>query len=195
MKERQYSAIARAYAQALFGAARGQGIMQRAQEEAKVLRRVLEEMPTLGFFLENPRTPEETKQALLERVFRSRLSPLLMKLLGVLVDRHRTIYLAEMLELFQVLGEEAEGIFSGMVTSAHELDFQDKLKLKTSLENFTRCQLKLRYLVDDGLIGGIVFRFRDLLIDTSLSGELEKLRRMLLSTTLETPAIPGGTHA
>jgi len=109
MMQHQYTVVARTYAEALFAGARRLGIVQRALEEAKALGKILGRTPRLATFLDHPRIAREAKLATLERVFRSRISPLMLNLLRTLVTRRRTGHLAEILALFQELGEQAEG--------------------------------------------------------------------------------------
>lgn len=184
LKQRQFTVVQRTYAEALLGAARRTGSLQRVKEEAKVLLQVVKQSPRLLLFMENPNVEAQEKLALLDRVFMTRLSPVLVNLLHVLAARRRTTNLDEILDLFQELAEQAEGIFQATVTSAYHLSAQDKLKLKVSLEQYTRSRLKIDYGVDTGLIGGIVFRFRDLLVDSSLRSALDQLRQRLTRAPL-----------
>lgn len=184
MKQRQYSPIERTYAEALLGAARRLGVVARAQEEARALLKVLKQNPRLRLFLESPHIDAQEKSALLERVFKGRLTPVMMNLLQVLSARRRTTYLDETLELFQTLVEESEGIWRVDVTTAHELSMQEKLDLKGALEKYTKRQLNLDYNIDSRLIGGLVCRLRDFQIDASLRNGLEGLRWRMLHTTL-----------
>jgi F-type H+-transporting ATPase subunit delta len=184
MKQRQYSPIERTYAEALLGAARRLGIVQRAMEEARVLLKVVKQNPRLLLFLESPHISAQEKQELLDRVFKGRLSPLMVNLLHVLAARRRTTYLDETLELFQELVEQSEGLWRVQVTTAHELNFQDKVRLKTALEKFTKRQLKIEYNIDPRLIGGLVCRLRDFQIDASLRNALNGIRYRLLHTPL-----------
>lgn len=184
LKQRQTTPVERTYAEALFGAARSMGVLQRVQEEAKVLLKVVQQNRSLLTFLESPHVKIEEKMGLLDRVFKGRLSPVMINLLHVLATRRRTTYLDEILEHFQELVEQAEGIYQATVTSAWELNFQDKLKLKTALERHTQSRLKIDYAVDPAVLGGVIFRFRDLLIDGSLRGGLHSLRERLLGTQL-----------
>jgi F-type H+-transporting ATPase subunit delta len=184
MNQRQYSAITRSYAQALLRTVRSQGVTQQVQEECRSLEQIIDLNPRLLTLLESPQVTTEAKLELLDKVFGPRIHPTLAKLLRMLVTRDRVFYLANILDRFQELVEEAEGIGHARLTSANPLNSQDKLKLKEVLERFTGSQLRIDYLVDGGLIGGVVFRFRDTLIDGSLRGGLEEVRRRLASTQL-----------
>jgi F-type H+-transporting ATPase subunit delta len=184
IRQRQTTVVARSYAEALFRAARAQGILQRVQEECKALAAVLARLERFVFFLGNPQVPTETKLELIERVFTPRVSPLLSRMLVLMVRRERVDHLAEALDLLEEMVEHAEGLYEAVLASAVDLDFQDKLRLKTELEKYTGCRLRIDYRVDADLIGGLVFRFRDVLIDGSLRFGLGELRRRMLETPL-----------
>jgi F-type H+-transporting ATPase subunit delta len=180
--QRQYSPIASSYATALFRAARRQGIVQRLMEETRVLREVLSRTADIDVFMSNPRVASEDKHALIDTVFKTRLSPLLMNVLHLSIDRDRTLLLDQMLERFQDLVEESEGIHHAIIETARELGFQEKLQLKAALEKFTASKLRIEYAVDPALIGGIVFRYGDTLIDSSIRRGLGQIAQRLRST-------------
>jgi F-type H+-transporting ATPase subunit delta len=184
MSRQQTSIVAASYAEALFRAARKQGILQRLQEECRVLSQVIKsgsgERSSLQVFIEDPQRPTEHKLELVDKVLKGRLNPLLVNLLRMLVERERCEFLKQILQLIQDKIEEAEGIFEAKVESAAELGFQEKLKLKAALEKFTNACLRLEYEVNPNLIGGLVFRFRDTLIDGSIQYGLQDLKRKML---------------
>lgn len=185
INQRQYSLIAKSYAQALFNGARKQGTLQRVGDEAKGLASVATKLPRLLVFLDNPRVATEKKLELISNSLRARLSPLMMNLLIALIRRDRTGQLPDVLARFQELVEEAEGIQHAVVESAVELSFGDKLRLKGTLEKYTGSRLRIDYNVNPALIGGLVFRYRDLLVDSSISSGLADLRRRLLGAQLK----------
>ena len=144
-----------------------------------MLATLLHQQPGLRHFLEGPHISREKKRDLLDKGFKNRLNPLLMNLLYMMADRERATLLSDILSGFQEIAERAEGIFPATVASARELGFQEKLKLKSALEKRTGCHLRIKYEVDKSLLGGVVFRFRDLLIDGSVRNGLEQLKREL----------------
>lgn len=180
----QYSPVERTYAEALLGAARRLGLVERARDEAAALLKIIKGNVRLLRFLESPHIATPEKLALLDRVFGGRLSPLMLNLLHVLAVRRRTTYLDETLSLFQELVEQSEGIWRASVTTAHELTEEDRARVQAALEKFTAHQLRIDYHLDPKLIGGLVCRLKDTQIDTSLRSALEELQHRLLTTTL-----------
>lgn len=184
MKQREYSLIARSYAEALFRSARTQGQTQRVKEDCRALAESIRKQPRFLIFLESPQIATEAKNDLILRVFGDKLSPLLMRLLAMLVRRERVSHLVAILERFEELAEQAEGIYPASVTSAIELGYKEKLELRSVLEKYTRFRLNIRFHIEPNLIGGLIFRCRDLLIDSSLHNSLENLRRRLATTSI-----------
>lgn len=184
IKQREYGLIARSYAEALFRAGRTQGNTAQLKQQSVVLEAVIADHNRLLTFFDNPQIATEDKEGLIERVFTPRFDPLLIRLLGMLVRRDRTVHLAPILERFRELVEQADGVYPAAVASPRELPDDEKQRLQQALESFTGYRLNVEFHVDPDLIGGIVFRFRDLLIDGSLSSALHELRRRLADTQI-----------
>lgn len=184
IKQRQYSAVARSYATALFNVAKEQGTLDRLAEESAAVEAAIEANPRLKIFMASPRISTEEKMGLIERVFSGRISELLMRALMILVRRERTIQLDAILDLLQQLIEEDKGIHPAVVQTARELPEEDRWRLQAALEKYTGMKLNIDYQIDPRLIGGIVFQLADMLIDTSMRSYLEDLRRRLKETKL-----------
>lgn len=168
-----------AYAQSLFNVAKSQGVARQVAEECKALRAALAASPTFVLFLEGPQIARGQKQRLVRAVFEKKLNPIVLNLFLVTIRRERAGLIPDILEEFQNVAERADGIFPADVTTARELGFQEKLKLKTALEKFARCHLRLNYDVRPEIRGGIIFKFQDSLVDGSIATKLEKLERKL----------------
>jgi F-type H+-transporting ATPase subunit delta len=180
----QVNAVAASYSEALFRAARAQGALQRVQAECRSLATVLENSPRLATFLGNPMTPMDRKLELLKRALERRLNPLVMRLLMLMTRRDRVASLPETLDRFQKLVEHAEGIEQAEVVSAMEMGFQDKMRVKAALEKRLEARLRIDFRVDPGLIGGLVCRVRDTLMDGSLRSGLDRLAKRLRHVSL-----------
>jgi F-type H+-transporting ATPase subunit delta len=187
IKQRQYSLIALSYAEALFRVARSQDTLQQVFDECRVLESVIgRTSDRLIHFFGNPQLPTETKMELIDKVLTPRFGPPLIRMVRLLVERERIDYLSETLARVQELIDRHAGIEPAMVASAVELDADDKLQLKSSLERYAGCRLKLEFEVDPNLIGGVIFRYRDTLVDGSLRSGLDALRRRMLRAPLAT---------
>jgi F-type H+-transporting ATPase subunit delta len=93
----------------------------------------------------------------------------------VLANNKRLSLLPEVFKLFEELKAEREKTIEVEVISAFSMDAQAQQKLSVALKNRLKREIKLNTRVDKFLIGGIVVRAGDLVIDGSIRGKLNKL--------------------
>lgn len=175
---------AKNYAEALFQAATDLGVEERLDQEADAFRDALEQAPAFVALLEGPHIPSGKKIPHVENVMRGRFHDLMCHFVLLLLRRGRIGVLRESLKHYRELFEESRGISHGRVTSAVSLTEAQKSDLKKALQNFTGLTLNLDYLVDPEIIGGVVFKAGDQLIDDSLTGQLKRLRTKLMGVTV-----------
>ena len=184
IKQRQYTDVTRAYAHALFNAAKKAGALDRVEFQVRDLAEIHRANPRLGVFMEGPQFSTEAKLEMLAKLFGGGLEPMLFRMLQLMARRERYGELRGVLQLLEELVEEDKGIFPAMVTTARPLDAVSRVRLEKQLEVYTGCNLKIEWSIDADLIGGVVFRFRDLLLDTSLASGLKRLGRQLTQTQI-----------
>lgn len=180
MTDARPSSTVQAYATALYNAAKSRDEVGRIVEDCKALVQILDEQPTFAVFLEGPQIPREEKRVLVNKVFKERLSPLVMNLFYITIDRGRAGLIPGVVGELIGVAERADGIYPATVTSARELGSEERLNLKTSLEKYAGCQLRVRHDIETDLLGGIVFRFKDVLVDGSIRNKLRQMREKLM---------------
>lgn len=174
---RAESAAIQSYAAALLNVARAKGIVSELRKEAEFVTESLAANPQLQAFLDGPNIPTEKKAALVDRVFEGRLHPVLHKLLRMLIARARTTLLPGALAEFEEAARRAEGIYPGSVTTARPLEDDDRKRLQAALEKSARCKLVLEFHVKPDLLGGVVFRYKDVMVDGSVRHGLNEIKR------------------
>lgn len=167
------------YATALFEAAKTKGVLERLAADAEVLHGILEKDRKLVTFMNAPNIGRDDKHQLFEKAFRGRFSPVLVNYMELLVRRNRLELLADSLEVFQELYLRHMGVAPGEVTTAVPLSETEKKSLNAALDAFTGKKLRLQFLVDPRVIGGVKFTSGDLLVDNTLSASLERLHHAL----------------
>ncbi|MFC1601468.1 ATP synthase F1 subunit delta [Candidatus Sumerlaeota bacterium] len=173
--------VAARYGTALYHVARDQGVVDALLVEAKALREIMRKGSKIRTFLEGPHfnTPDQKRVA--QSVFRGQLSELLYNLLLMLIDRRRIYDFGEILKVYERLVDEAAGVFSADVFTAVDLDQGQQAELSGCLEGHTGHKLRIRFRIEPRLIGGVVFRYRDLLIDDSVRTRLDEIKRKLMA--------------
>lgn len=131
---------------------------------------------------ENARVPSNQKLAFVERALSS-VDPLVLNLARLLVGRRRTSLGPQIAQAFQELIDAAKGISHATVITAVPLTERDRAAVQTRLIEITGGQVQMDTQVDESILGGLVVRIGDRLIDGSTKSRLLALKRRLAGAT------------
>lgn len=131
-------------------------------------------------YLRSSRIPVEEKVETVRQVAEGGLSPEAMNLLRLLVERQRTHLAHEILVWYDRLADEARGIVRAQATTAVPLTDRERELLRRYLGGPEGRPVRLAEQVDPLIIGGIILRIGDQLIDRSLRTRLVALRNSLV---------------
>ncbi len=140
------------------------------------------EVPELRELLRNPQLDPRARAAALEDVLAGG-DELLRNFLLVLVDKGRIGQLEVIVEEFERLVAEQEGVLSAELTTAVELSDDDERRLLQQIETASGRKVEATRHVDPGLIGGIVLQVGSHRLDASVRGRLDRLRRALVGAS------------
>lgn len=170
------SSVARTYARALFDAAGADA--GRVADELDAVAAIEQDAPADWAALVSPTVPAGALRGTLDKLLVD-ASPLTRNVLKLLVDNGRFEELADVAAEYRTIVREHDGQLDVHVTSAVELSADLRTKLEQRLSSSTGRQVQLHTSVDPDIIGGLVVRHGDTLVDTSLRGRLESLRLQL----------------
>lgn len=173
--------VARRYARALFNAAVRTQAVEAVNEALQQLLNTLRDHPPLQQLLLNPLIPRERKKQMVQQSIGRFTHPLLASLLDVMVQKRREGLLPEVAQEFSNLRDEHLGIVRVQAATAYPLDSEQQQALIRGLERRTGRQVVLETRVDPSLIGGVVVRIGDTIIDGSVRGQLARLKQYLLN--------------
>lgn len=134
--------------------------------------------------LSSPAVPVRARIEVLERILGEDVSGAPRNLLALLVRRGRFEQLPAVIREFGRLYRQREGIVQATVTVAARLDAVELEALRTQLRTMTGKHIELSEEVDPSLLGGVVVRMGDQLIDGSVSGRLQRLRTDLTNIAI-----------
>ncbi len=174
------STYARRYSQAAFKIALEEKELNRWQSDLRRIASLVKD-EALFALLENPEVSFDDKAKVLsERL--GDINPLALKLVYVLVTKGRLGMIGDIADEYQRLVDNYRGIEGAEVaevTTALPLDDEDKLRLAQRLTSIFGKPVVLKPKVDSSLIGGIIIRVGDKLIDGSIRSKLVALKRDL----------------
>jgi F-type H+-transporting ATPase subunit delta len=133
--------------------------------------------------LGNPATPLDQRAAAAERIFAG-LSRPVRNLILLLLRRGRIEQLPRVAAEFARLDDKRMGLIHATATTAAPLGPEERQAITARLEELTGGTVALETAVDPGILGGVVVRVGDRLIDGSVRGRLERLRNQLASGAL-----------
>ena len=174
--------LARRYAKALFDLASETGDAQKLLDALGELVEMTTESPELARVLYTPLHPREERRSVIRALAKKLAwSDALRAFTMILVDENRTSLLPAIHEAYRSLVDRSAGRVEAHVRSARPLSADQQKRLATSLSRRLGAEVSLRVEVDPSLVGGIVARVGDLLLDgsvkTQLSGIAASLRR------------------
>jgi F-type H+-transporting ATPase subunit delta len=179
------------YGEALFEVASDAGRVEQVHRDLRALAEALSSNHDLVRVLFNPAFPEQAKRQILARLSDGG-DPLVQNALQVLIDHGRLNELPAMIEGFEARHAELEKRLEVELTTAIPIDEGQAERLRKQLSEGSGQTVSLTRRVDPGILGGVVLRARDLLIDASVRGRLEALRLTLRKARLSGPAAPEG---
>ena len=174
---------ARRYAEAAFEVAMRDGTLERWRRDLDLAASLAGDERVLAV-LANPAIPIERRATVLDELLGDRVSEQAANLIRLLLRRGRIEDLPRVAAQYRRLDDERQGITHATATSAAELTQDEIRELTARLEQSTGGRIALDVEVDPSLLGGLVVRVGDRLIDGSVRGRLERLRNQLISGAL-----------
>lgn len=179
------SAVASRYARALVDtvlAPSSDVAASAAIAQLQSVERLLDESVELRNAMLSPAVPTARKRAVLSRFAQTlSLSRLVRNFLFVVVDHRRMGQLSEMREAFERILDERLGAIRASVTSAQDLNEHQRSQIVRELSRLSGKEVRPDFSVDAGLLGGVMARIGSTVYDGSVRGQLESLRRRLVS--------------
>ena len=170
--EQQIGAL---YAKALLGSA-GSAADDIVAELEALVTECLDKNPALETALGSPRINQDDKEALLDRIFSGRIDTNLLNFLKVLCRRGRIGSLRTIQSTATEMREQQLGKQRVTVTTAQALSDEQKQSIADSFKQAYGKEAVLVEKIDESLLGGIVLRVGDEVVDGSVLGRLNSIR-------------------
>lgn len=178
--------VSKTYGEALFELAVEEGREDAFLEEVMTLKEILKENPDFNKLMNHPKILKEEKLAVLDQVFKGRISDELAGFLNLIIGKDRYGEIDGIFDYFIGEVKKLKGIGIAYVTTAIPLsaakqkEVEEKLLATTSYK-----RMEMHFRVDGELIGGMVIRIGDRVVDSSVKTKLFEMQRQLLQTRIE----------
>jgi len=172
---------ARRYAQAIFQIAQAKNNLDEWKKELRKLAEMMKDVETVDL-IDHPKIPFNLKADLVKQKLNTS-NELVLNLCNLLILKGRLKNAEQISDEFDSLLDEKRGIKHAIVTTAVPVDDAEKHKISGQLEKITGKNVSIKLQVNPSILGGMVARIEDTLIDGSVRNRLELLRRNLVEAT------------
>lgn len=172
--------ISTTYGDALFELAVEDNNLDSIFEEMKVVKESILQNEELLKLLNHPKIVKEEKIKVIENIFKSRISDDVVGLVTLMVKKDRQNEIVEVVDYFIHRYMEYKNIGLAKVTSAVKLSGQQKEAINNRLIELSKyVEFEIQYTVDPSIIGGLIIRVEDRVVDSSIKSKIENISKSL----------------
>ncbi|MFH1824756.1 MAG: ATP synthase F1 subunit delta [Candidatus Firestonebacteria bacterium] len=171
--------ISKKYATALFKVAQEDKNIEVVMDNLNFIKNIL--TSDIMKIIANPNVSHEEKKLIINKLFGSRVCHSVKNFLNILIDKKRIVYFLDIYNAFVNIHLEQNSIVAGEVISPMNLEDSQKIKIKNTLEKKYKKTFILNFKINKDLIGGILIKIGNEIIDGSLRNQLIKVQNILLS--------------
>lgn len=150
------------------------------QQELAGIAQIIHDNPVFKLYLADPAIGMDERREVLDRIFRNNVNPLIANFLGVVNEHGRLKILEQIIEAYDELLEAQLGKVEVDVFVAKRLPPDQLEDVRRRVSNALKKDAVVHQYVDESIIGGLILRVGDRLIDASARYQLEALKQRLL---------------
>lgn len=174
--------VEKRYAEALIRVGLEKNLLSEFQDELVKLDQAINSNDELKKFIYNPTIKSVDKKEVLVKIFSKEVSENILNFIKLLVDKGRMVAFAEIIRQYISMVDVIKKCLNIKVTTAAEISSEqldvlaDKFK-----KQYKSAAVKVDHKIDPSIIGGVVVKVGDKLIDGSVKGKLEKISDSLVN--------------
>jgi len=166
--------VADIYARSLLDLAIQSGELETVAADLDAVSNLLTQVRDFQAFLGSPYFAEQTRQDLVRQVLAGKLHRLTLNFLLVMIEHNRGALLPRIIDRFQQLYREHQGYRTVQVTVARTIGKEQMEKLARELAEALNAKVDLDVHVDSSVLGGIIIRYDEKMLDNSVRGRLAR---------------------
>lgn len=174
--------LALKYAQAVYEVAAGKDMLSKVEEELQMVEKTIRAHEDLAIFFYHPRVSGQAKKETITKLFAQELESFVHNFLLLLVDKRREAALPAIITEYRKLANEARNIAEAEVITAMPLTTEEHSALMRKLSMVTGKNMMLKTRIDESILGGVIIKIGDKLIDGSVVRQLKMMKNALLTT-------------
>lgn len=179
------TAVARRYAKALIMIAAEKNSIDLYQKELEAFIADLQGNQEVQEMMNNPRIQPNEKKEVLAGLVKDKYSMIVSNFLNLIIDKRRESCYADIVKEFNSYADEARNIVEAEVRTVVQLSDKDYKDLQKRLSMATSKEVRLKPVIDTTMIGGMIVKIGETVIDGSLTKRLTLLKKHLKQSQFE----------
>lgn len=168
--------VSKTYSEALFEVALEEDKIDLFLDEINFVADSLKEFPEFQELIKSPTITKGEKKDIVKEVYGGKLSQEMLNFLMIIIDKSRAGFIEGMRDVFVDKVNDHKGIVEAVAITAVPLSDEDKNKLVAKLEQVTGKTVKLSNEIDKSILGGVMVKIGDKVIDGTLKGKLDNIK-------------------
>ena len=173
------------YSDVMFELAEEAGLVEQVMDDLEAVAEVLKDEPEFLSLLTIGQVKEDEKVKMVRRVFKGRVNDLTLDFLCVLAKRNRMNFVHGIGVRYEVLLDERKNLHRIEVTLAKEPTDEQTEKIKADIRDALNAEIKLSVNIDPEIIGGIIIKKGDLMVDNSVRTILNRTVDAIMTRSKE----------
>lgn len=166
------------YAKSIFELAQERGELESVKQDMAMVDEVFSASKELRLILSNPIVRHAKKLAILRALFKKDLSELTLRFFEIITNKHRESLTDGIAKEFLTLYNTMKGIAKASVVTAAPLNEQNKTQIIDMVKKQLNAnEVILEEKIEEDILGGYRVTFQNLMIDESISGRLQQLKK------------------
>ena len=174
--------VVRGYAEALFQVARAEESLDRVEEELTRLKNGLESNAEVKEFLSNLKISPEGKKSALFQIFGEKISTITLNWINLVIDQGRQRGFPGIIEAFFTLAQESRQKVTAEVITSVPLSEDLLQRLEKEFSRVSKKHVFLKPMVDESILGGVIVKIENKIIDGSVKHRLEEMKQEMVKT-------------
>ena len=166
--------IEKRYAEALIKISNEQKSIDKTQAELEQVAQFINSNLELKKFMNNPTMSSSDKKAVVEKIFKNQLEKNTISFLKLLIDKSRTNRLNGIVKEYIEMADAIRSCVNVEVTTAVDINKEQLSRIGQKFkEQYKSKEIKVKHIIDPSIIGGVIVKIGDEMIDSSIKGKLD----------------------
>lgn len=171
--------VSKRYANALFDVAFGEKTHEKVEDELTFIVACLKSEPQFYQLIKSPLISVQDKKEIIDTIFKDKISEEVYNFFKIIIDKRREVYIEDIVNEYNALVDDVKNKVTAVAVSAVPINEEDLKKLQVNLSMSSGRNVQLKNEVKPNVMGGILIKMGDKVIDGTVKSRLEQMSEQL----------------